>query len=115
MTRVKITVLKRTVNWDLVQSHMGPESQEAYEFPCPVFAEGDTFYYKPWSGAVPEGFCPSAWIDIQPKLQLVQSEGRYPGDWVIPEGAAIACCTDGYRPVMFKLEPDPKRPENEAG
>lgn len=111
MANVKITVLKRTINWDVNQAHMGPTCQEVYDFPCPAFEEGDSFLYRSWSGAVPEGFCPSAWIDIQGKVQLVQSDGRYPEDWVIPAGAAIACCTDGYRPVVFKLERVSDEPE----
>jgi uncharacterized repeat protein (TIGR04076 family) len=24
--------------------------------------------------------------------------------WVKEKGTAIACCTDGYRPVVFKIE-----------
>jgi uncharacterized repeat protein (TIGR04076 family) len=30
--------------------------------------------------------------------------GEYTTPWVEQKGAAIACCTDGYRPVVFKIE-----------
>jgi len=103
MTKLKITVLKRTVNQDLIDTHMGAESQTAYDFPCPMYEEGQEFISDAW-GRAPERFCESAWSDIQKHLHLVRGGGSYPGDWVIPAGAAVACCTDGYRPVVFKIE-----------
>jgi uncharacterized repeat protein (TIGR04076 family) len=44
---------------------------------------------------MPEGFCGWAWADIQDKV------------WGMARGGAnvfVTCCTDGYRPVIFKLE-----------
>jgi uncharacterized repeat protein (TIGR04076 family) len=32
------------------------------------------------------------------------ADGEYIMPWVEQKGAAIACCTDGYRPVVFKIE-----------
>jgi uncharacterized repeat protein (TIGR04076 family) len=40
------------------------------------------------------------------KVMVVKrvADGEYTTPWVEQKGAAIACCTDGYRPVVFKIE-----------
>ena len=103
MSQMKITVLKRMTNMDLVKEHMGSECQESTGFPCPQYRDGQTFIFDPWSG-IPDGFCENAWADIHRNIQFVAGNGRYPRSWVLPLGSAIACCTDGYRPVVFKIE-----------
>ena len=61
-----------------------------------LFEEGQEFVVKsPYQP--PEGFCQWAWADIR---QFIL--GVYFG-W---EDAVVACCTDGFRPVIFKLERD---------
>ena len=85
----KITVLKKTIHNDLYQKYKGKEGRL-----CTIFEEGQEFIvkspYKP-----PEGFCQWAWADIR---QFIL--GVYFGS----EDTAVACCTDGFRPVIFKLE-----------
>lgn len=103
MDKMRITVLKRTVNQDVIEAHMGEISRSECTFPCPVFEDGQIFDMDLWSAA-PEGFCGNAWSDIQKHIHFVRGGGTYPRDWVMPEGAAIGCCTDGYRPVVFKIE-----------
>ena len=103
MTKLRITVVKRCSHADVMDQHMGPASRAEYDFPCPFFHEGQTFEFDAW-GRAPSGFCENAWTDIQKHIHLVRGGGAYPGDWVVPSGAAIACCTDGYRPVVFKIE-----------
>jgi uncharacterized repeat protein (TIGR04076 family) len=44
---------------------------------------------------MPEGFCGWAWADIQ-KLVYGMARGG--------QKVFVTCCTDGYRPVVFKLE-----------
>jgi len=87
----KITVLKKTIHNDLYQKYRGKEGRL-----CTVFEEGQEFVvtspYKP-----PEGFCQWAWADIR---QFIL--GVYFGR----EDTVVACCTDGFRPVIFKLERD---------
>ena len=87
----KITVLKKTVHNDLYEQYRGKQGKL-----CTLVEEGQEFIvtspYKP-----PEGFCEWAWADIRQYIMAVYS-GR--------EGAVVACCTDGFRPVIFKLERD---------
>lgn len=47
---------------------------------------------------MPEGFCGWAWADMQ-KLVYGMARGG--------QDVFVTCCTDGYRPVVFKLEKVP--------
>jgi len=85
----KLTVLKKTIHLDLYEKYRnGPGSI------CQVFEEGQEFEFKtPFEH--PEGFCHWAWADIRHYVQAVYF-GR-------PE-TVVTCCTDGFRPVLFKIE-----------
>ena len=102
MTKCKITVLKRMVNQDLIDAFLGEEYKDRGLFPCQHFAEGQEFFTENW-GVPPEEFCPSAWASIRGYIGVVITGGDL-RPWVTQEGTAIACCTDGYRPVVFKIE-----------
>jgi uncharacterized repeat protein (TIGR04076 family) len=98
MPKVKITVLKRTFNTDLVQKYMDADGSYG---PCDQFRDGQEFVTdKPWS--VPEGFCTWAWADIRADIQTVMLGGDLP--WMKERHVAIAMCTDVFRPVIFKIE-----------
>ena len=66
---------------------------------CTAFEEGQEFVV---GASCPEGFCGWAWADTQRDVMAVLFGNGFP--WVEPENTAIACCTDGFRPVTFKLE-----------
>jgi len=87
--RCKITVLRKAFNEDLYRQYpYGAAS------PCGRFEEGQVFITdNRWDP--PEGFCQWAWGDLRPMIQ-----GIHGGHSVI----LISCCTDGLRPVTFKLE-----------
>ena len=51
---------------------------------------------------MPEGFCSWAWADIQRDVVHLALGGDFP--WMKQRGTTLACCTDGLRPVIFKLE-----------
>jgi len=51
---------------------------------------------------MPEGFCSWAWADIQRDVAVLALNGNFP--WVKDEGIGISWCTDGFRPVVFKLK-----------
>jgi len=100
MVAIKITVLKRALHSDIVKAHSGRE-----QHPCEVFKEGQVFV-----GGLqkPEGFCDWAWTDISRQVLALYTgsdfdRGPFKG-WMKEGGTAIACCTDGYRPVTFMLE-----------
>jgi uncharacterized repeat protein (TIGR04076 family) len=69
---------------------------------CPHLQEGQTFLAKEW-GVRPEELCPSAWLDIRRYVGAIMSSGT--------TSTAIACCTGGFRSVVFRLE----RAEEEPG
>ncbi len=87
--RCKITVLKRAFYEDLYrQAPYGAASA------CGRLKEGQVFITNSrWDP--PEGFCHWAWRDLLPLIQSIHAGRSVP---------VIGCCTDGLRPVTFKLE-----------
>lgn len=100
MNKVKITVLKTTLDEELAQQY-GAKGLTA----CPMLREGQVFYAD---YAKPEGLCDEAWKAIyQYVFALAHGAGNetfYFGDWIRVPGVAICSCNDGLRPVIFKLE-----------
>ena len=101
MKQCRITVLRKLYQEDLVKerSDFGPEHG-----PCPMFTEGQVFLC---GMEMPQGFCGWAWDDIH-KLVFAALGGAdfnelVPGSTKDGRGC-IACCTDGYRPVVFWIE-----------
>ncbi len=96
MDKCKVTVLKRTIHQDLVDEYLKEEMG-----PCEHFQDGQEFVVEsPFSP--PGGFCAWAWADIRKDIFAVMLGGNLP--WAKRPDVAIACCTDGYRPVIFKVE-----------
>ena len=100
MKKVKITVLKTTLDKELAEEY-GAEGLKA----CPMLKEGQVFYAD---YAKPEGFCDEAWKAIyQYVFALAHGVGDslfYYGDWIRKPNVAMVSCNDGLRPVIFKLE-----------
>ena len=90
---VRITVLKKHFHKEFVDQYAAdPEKWTE----CGHFEVGQEFIASkeaPWE--MPEGFCGWAWADIQ-KLVYGMARGG--------QRVFVTCCTDGYRPVIFKLE-----------
>ena len=86
---LRVSVLRVTLDEALDEEIRGGQSG-----PCPVFEEGQEFEIRsPYLR--PEGFCAWAWADIRTYIQAA-----YFG----AEGPQISCCTDGIRPVYFRIE-----------
>jgi uncharacterized repeat protein (TIGR04076 family) len=102
MDKCKITVLKRMANRELIEAYMGDEYKERDIAPCPNLEDNQEFIADS-PGVVPEGFCAWAWNNIHGEIMTIMSGGDFT-PWVNQEGIAIACCTDGFRPVVFKIE-----------
>ncbi len=99
MNSVKITVLKREFYPDLAETYL---SEGASAGACPLQNVGDEFLYE--GGAEkPDGLCPWAWIDLYSAVRALYSGGTE-NDWYRDGGVRIQCCTDGVRPVVYKLE-----------
>jgi len=118
---VKITVLRRMINEDLIREYASdtdvgtatglsvdemmkcPVMKEGQEFIIPV-AERDLFFVD--RDLMPKDFCLWAWAAIEKEIAILSLGG---GPVWMDKGddehrVIIACCTDGMRPVVFKLE-----------
>lgn len=100
MKKVKITVLKTTLDEELAREY-GAGRPGAMSH-----AAGGQVFYGDY--AKPEGLCDEAWKAMyQYVFALAHGAGEglfYYGDWIGRPGVAICSCNDGLRPVIFKLE-----------
>jgi len=100
MVKCKITVVKKTMNEDLAKQYCGKKVG-----PCEIFKEGDMFIT---ALEKPERFCDWAWNDIHNCVEVMVAGGNFSKgvfkDWMKDDRTIIACCTDGIRPVIFKIE-----------
>ena len=96
MSEFRITVLRKMFNPDLVQEYCAQQATS-----CPVFEESQEFYFRNLER--PEGFCAWAWDDIHKIVFALHSNGDF-GSWIKDKHSNVACCTDGLRPVVFRIE-----------
>lgn len=99
-SKVKITVVKKLSTEDIYGGKL-PDAIEDMETECPLFTEVKEFIVDE-VGNMPQGFCSWAWADIQRDVTHLRFQGDFP--WMKVKGVTYACCTDGLRPVFFKLE-----------
>lgn len=102
----KITVL---------ETRVFPEYQEKYladpkSGSCPCFKPGDTFLLEQngerndfWH-MMDGKFCSEAWDAISRYVYAALQGGSIMKGWMNGEKMMIACCNDGTRPVIFKIE-----------
>jgi uncharacterized repeat protein (TIGR04076 family) len=85
----RITVLRKDFNQGFYRAHPYGEPVA-----CSRFEVGQVFVTdNPWDP--PAGFCPWAWGDLRPVIQRIHAGNPT---------AMVSCCTDGLRPVFFRLE-----------
>ncbi len=99
--KVKIRVIKMMSEQDVFGDEPPTAIEESFEAICPRLKKGQEFIV-PADGNCPEGFCGWAFADIQRDITHLRFEGSYPH--IKDSKLGIACCTDGLRPVFFKLE-----------
>jgi len=92
---VKITVLKKLFSSNLVDNYTDSNDWK----PCEMLKEGQEFISE--NVEMPSGFCSWAWADIQKYVMALARGANFIG---VKPGLFITCCTDGFRPVIFKLE-----------
>ena len=78
--------------------------------PCPFFKKGDTFllkrtpqqddFYHLMNGR----FCGEAWDAVSRYVYAALQGGSIMKGWTNDDRMMIACCNDGTRPVIFKIE-----------
>jgi len=76
MPKCKITVLKRTINQDLIDEYLDDEYKGIGL--CDSFKDGQESVIEDYS-VVPDGFCASAWADIRKNILTVDG-GQYARD-----------------------------------
>ena len=101
-SKVKITVFKRIDPSVIFDGEVPncPWNDEKYTI-CTAFKDDQEFIVG-LDGNKPDGFCGWAWRDIYKDLSVLRFGGDF-DPWV-EKGMQMTCCTDGIRPVSFKLE-----------
>mgnify|MGYP005763267583 CR=1 FL=1 len=103
----KVTVLKKECFTDLQETYLADPKSGS----CPVFEEGQEFLFERdgdkddfWNfyrGTFP---CAEAWDCISRYIYTALQGGSIMRGWTNDEKMMIACCNDGTRPVIFKIE-----------
>jgi len=96
----RITVLKTLYHEDLAEQYRRPD---VHRGPCPFFTEGQEINVNYLTERPAEFECDWAWDDIHKILMVLMLNGNY-GTWMKDENMFITCCTDGIKPVVFKIE-----------
>lgn len=96
----KISVLKTLHHQDLAAEYRRPD---VHQGPCPIFKVGDEFTVNYLAERPKEFKCDWAWHDIHKIIMILMTNGNF-GTWMKNKDNFITCCTDGVKPVIFKVE-----------
>ena len=99
MAKIRITVIRRELYPDLVEVYGSLRMKERGLPRCKTYEDGQVFEIE-GSLVMPEGFCSWAWADLQRDFAMMLFG---PPDYWQTE-PFLGCCTDGFRPVVFKVE-----------
>jgi len=97
--KLKITVLKRQDPTELFDTL--PVAKKDWMVPCGIYEDGQEIIVEE-NLRMPEGFCASAWQTIYHNIRTLGFGGNLP--YFDEKGVAVSCCSDGLRPVIFKIE-----------
>ena len=97
-TKLKITVLHRIEPSELFDKLPVTPRNELHA--CGIYEGNQEFIIE--GNQMPEGFCSSAWMAINPTVKTFLYGGSLP--WYKEQGVSVTCCLDGLRPVIFKIE-----------
>ena len=101
-SEVKITVERMLSTFDVFGDNRDTETINGYVTKCPKFKEGQEFIVEK-DLEKPKDFCSWAWNDIHRDVIVLSFGGHFP--WIKDSlFATYSCCTDGLRPVIFRLE-----------
>ena len=107
--------MKHECKITVIDTKIFPELQREYLADpisglCPCFKKGDTFILKRgkerddfWH-MLDGKFCSEAWDCISRYVYTALQGGSIMHSWTNDERMMIACCNDGTRPVIFKIE-----------
>ena len=104
--KCRVTVIDKKCYKDLQAKYLAdPESGM-----CPFYNVGDTFIFERYDDRDDfwrEGNgtqCAEAWDCISRYIYVALQGGSIMRNWTNDERIMIACCNDGTRPVIFKIE-----------
>ncbi|MGN1015083.1 MAG: TIGR04076 family protein [Butyricicoccus sp.] len=104
--KCKITVIDKKCYADLQEQYLAdPKSGE-----CPFYHVGDEFVFERYAGkddfwTMGKGSqCSEAWDCISRYVYTALQGGSIMRNWTNDERMMIACCNDGTRPVIFKIQ-----------
>ena len=104
--KCKVTVLRRELFRDLQEKYLAnPESGK-----CPFYKDGQEFLFERYGDRDDfwtEGngsHCAEAWDCISRYIYTALQGGSIMRKWTNDDKIMIACCNDGTRPVIFKIE-----------
>ncbi len=104
--KCKVTVLRKELFKDLQQKYLADPNSGV----CPFYKEGQEFIFERYAGRDDfwtEGNgtqCSEAWDCISRYIYTALQGGSIMRNWTSNEKIMIACCNDGTRPVIFKIE-----------
>ena len=104
--KCKITVIKKECYADLQEQYLADPTSG----PCNIFEVGQEFILERsedrddfWH-MMDGKFCSEAWDCISRYVYTALQGGSIMEGWTNDEKMMIACCNDGTRPVIFKIE-----------
>lgn len=104
--KCRITVLRKECYPDLQEEYLAnpksgvcPMFEVGQEFILERNGERDDFWHMP-----DEKFCAEAWDAMSRYVYTALQGGSIMKGWTNDEKIMIACCNDGTRPVIFKIE-----------
>lgn len=104
--KCKVTVIDKKCFTDYQKKYLAdPESGV-----CPFYHAGDEFIFERYGGedtfwlAGDGTQCAEAWDCISRYIYTALQGGSIMKGWTNDERMMIACCNDGTRPVIFKIE-----------
>ena len=104
--KCKITVIRKECYEDLQAEYLADPKSGV----CPIFEVGQEFILEKndkrddfWH-MLDGKFCAEAWDAISRYVYAALQGGSIMRGWTNDEKMMIACCNDGTRPVIFKIE-----------
>ena len=100
--KCKITVQRKECFADLQEEYLADPKSGV----CPMFEVGQEFLVdgRNYSQMLNGQFCAEAWDAISRYVYAALQGGSIMKGWTNDEKMMIACCNDGTRPVIFKIE-----------
>ena len=104
--KCKVTVIDKKVFTDFQEKYLADPHSGA----CPFYKVGDEFLFERYGNA--DDFwrcgkgtqCAEAWDCISRYIYTALQGGSIMHGWTNDDRIMIACCNDGTRPVIFKIE-----------